>query len=145
MKVAFKKLFDDSKVPTYAHSTDAGMDLYYRGPDTVIEPGARVLLNTGIAIALPRLTVGLIWDKSGIAVKNGLKVLGGVVDAGYRGEIMVCLLNTSNDSVLIPNGNKIAQILIQPIIAPHIEVVDSELPPAEDERGENGFGSTGLT
>lgn len=148
MKIAIKKLFDDSKVPTYAHGTDAGMDLYYRGDgDVAIEPGARALLSTGIAIAIPRLYAGLIWDKSGIAVKQGLKVMGGVIDAGYRGEVMVCLLNTSDSIVVIPNGNKIAQMLVQPIVVPHIETVevDGELPPAEDERGTDGFGSTGLT
>lgn len=144
MQIAIKKLTDTAKVPSYAHGTDAGMDLYYNGEDTVIDAGARVLLSTGIAMAIPRLCVGLIWDKSGIAVKQGLKVMGGVVDAGYRGEVMVALLNTSTEPVTITSGQKIAQMLIQPVVNPHIETVDGDLPAAEDERGDGGFGSTGL-
>lgn len=144
MNVAIKKLHEDSKIPSYAHGTDAGMDLYYYGEDVVLDAGARGVFATGIAVAIPRLYVGLIWDKSGIATKEGLKVLGGVVDAGYRGEVMVALLNTSNIPVTISTGRKLAQMLIQPVCHPHIDVVDGELPAAEDERGEGGFGSTGL-
>ena len=148
MKIAIKKLNPNAKVPTYAHGTDAGMDLYYstEGMESIIiAPGARVLIETGVAFAIPRGYVGLIWDKSGVAVKQGLKVLGGVIDAGYRGEVMVCLLNTSNDIVTIQPEQKLAQMLIQPVAMPHIEIVDGDLPAAEDERGEGGFGSTGLT
>lgn len=147
MKITFKQLRADAKVPSYAHGTDAGMDLYYYNKDgasAVLEPGARGVFETKMAIAIPRQYVGLIWDKSGLATKQGLKVLGGVIDAGYRGEIMVGLLNTGSEAVTIAHGQKIAQILIQPICNPHIEVVDGELPAAEDERGEGGFGSTGL-
>lgn len=147
MKISIKKTDPNAKVPTYAHGTDAGMDLYYstEGDESiVIHPGARAVVNTGIAFAIPRGYVGLIWDKSGIASKTGLKVMGGVIDAGYRGEVMVCLLNTSTDLVVIEPYQKIAQILIQPVMHPHIEIVEGELPAAEDERGEGGFGSTGL-
>jgi dUTP pyrophosphatase len=144
MKVSIKKIHGNSKVPGYAHGTDAGIDLYYYGDDVMLAPGARGVFATGIAIAIPRLYVGLIWDKSGVATKEGLKVLGGVVDAGYRGEVMVALLNTSSETVLLTRGRKLAQMLIQPVMHPHIEIVDGELPAAEDERGEGGFGSTGL-
>jgi len=147
MKISIKKLDPNAKVPTYAHSTDAGMDLYYstEGDESiVIAPGARAVVNTGLAFAIPSGYVGLIWDKSGIASKQGLKVMGGVIDSGYRGEVMVCLLNTSNDIVLIQPYQKIAQILIQPVVNPHIEIVEGDLPDAEDNRGAGGFGSTGL-
>lgn len=147
MKIGIKKLNLNAKIPSYAHGTDAGMDLYYSTEgveNIVIAPGARVVIETGIAMAIPPGYVGLIWDKSGIATKQGLKVLGGVVDAGYRGEVMVGLLNTSNDIVTIQPDQKIAQMLIQPVVHPHIEIVYGELPAAEDERGNGGFGSTGL-
>lgn len=147
MKITFKQLYADSKVPTYAYGTDAGMDLYCyndNGNASVLTPGARGVFSVGIAVAIPRQYVGLIWDKSGIAANQGLKVMGGVIDAGYRGEVLVCLLNTSDDIVSIEHGQKIAQMLIQPVVTPHIETVVGELPTAEDERGEAGFGSTGL-
>lgn len=144
MKIAIKKIHGDSKIPGFAHATDAGMDFYYDGEAVVLDAGARGVFATGIAVAIPRGYVGLIWDKSGIATKEGLKVLGGVVDAGYRGEVMVALLNTSNVPVTITNGRKLAQMLIQPVVTPHIEIVYGELPAAEDERGDGGFGSTGL-
>lgn len=144
MKIAIKKLDAEAKVPSYAHGTDAGMDLYYFGEDVVLGAGARGVFATGIAIAIPRQYVGLIWDKSGIAASAGIKVMGGVIDAGYRGEIKVCLLNTTNVPYVISSGNKVAQMLIQPVVNPHIEIVDGDLPAAEDERGDGGFGSTGL-
>ena len=147
MQISIKKLNPNAKVPSYAHGTDAGMDLFYSTEGMegiVVAPGARVIIPTGVAFAIPRLYVGLIWDKSGIAAKQGIKVMGGVIDAGYRGEVMVCLLNTSNDIVTIQPDQKVAQILIQPIVTPHIEIVDGDLPAAEDERGTGGFGSTGL-
>ena len=145
MKISIKKLHESAKVPTYAHGTDAGMDLYYMGSDFVLDVGTRAVLPTGFAVAIPSGYVGLIWDKSGIATNEGLKVIGGVVDAGYRGEVMVALLNASKLPVTITHGRKLAQMLIQPVMHPHIEVVDGELPAAEDDRGEGGFGSTGLT
>lgn len=144
MKICVTKLHPEAKVPSYAHSTDAGMDLYYHGEDVVLAAGARGVFATGIAMAIPRQFVGLIWDKSGVATKEGLKVLGGVVDAGYRGEVMVALLNTSNEPVTLTHGRKLAQMLIQPVVTAHIELVDGELPAAEDDRGKGGFGSTGL-
>lgn len=148
MQIAFKKLRPDAKIPGYAYGNDAGMDLYYAGDtDVTINARQRTVLGTGIAMAIPRLNVGLIWDKSGIAVTQGLKVMGGVIDAGYRGEIMVCLLNTTAQDVVIQPGQKIAQMIIQPIHQPVIRVFadDAELPPAKDVRGTQGFGSSGLT
>ena len=145
MKLSIKKLEYDAKVPSYAHGTDAGMDLYYYGPDTMLDCGAQHIFTTGITMAIPAGFAGLIWDKGGLANKQGLKVMGGVVDAGYRGQILVGLLNTSQKPALIIDGQKIAQMIIQEIHQPEIEVVNgSLLPPAEDERGEGKFGSTGL-
>lgn len=142
MKIAIQKIDPTAQIPTYAHGTDAGMDLY-ASTKTVIPANNKGVISTGIAIAIPRLYVGLIWDKSGIAVNQGLKVMGGVIDAGYRGEILVCLLNTTDKDVVIRAHQKIAQMLIQPVVRPVIEVT-SELPEAEDERGKGSFGSSGL-
>lgn len=144
--VSIKKLREDAKIPTYAHKSDAGLDLCVsdpRGSDALIEPGAKAIFNTGLSIALPAGHVGLVWDKSGIASKTGLKVMGGVIDEGYRGEISVIVYNTSNERVAVKNGQKIAQLLIQKVENPEIKEVD-ELPSASDERGSDGFGSTGV-
>lgn len=139
MQLLIKKVDEKAAVPNFAHATDAGMDLYALESVT-IAPGERVQVRTGIALAIPEGYVGLVWDKSGISHKGGLKTLGGVIDAGYRGEVMVGLLNTSMASYTFEAGHKVAQILIQPVVHPELVIVD-ELPAAD--RGEGAFGSTG--
>lgn len=139
MRLAIKKLYPDAKVPQFALAHDAGLDLFTR---EAIEfaPGERKGIPTGIALAIPEGYVGLIWDKSGVALKRGLKTMGGVIDAGYRGEVVVIAKNLSEETISFSAGEKVAQILIQKVEHPDIEEV-SELP--ESERGEGGFGSTG--
>ncbi len=139
IKLPIKKLFENAVVPTFAHPGDAGMDLYARETVT-INPGEKAVVGTGIAFAIPEGYVGLIWDKSGIAIKNGLKVLGGVIDAGYRGEVMVGIINLSNVAYTFEAGHKVAQMIIQERIQPEVMVVDDL---DETTRGEGGFGSTG--
>ncbi len=139
MKLPIKKLYEDAKVPTFAHAADAGMDLYAREA-TTINPGERAVVGTGIAYAIPEGYVGLIWDKSGVAIKGGVKVLGGVIDAGYRGEVMVGIINLSQEPYSFEAGHKVAQMLIQQRIEPEVIEVDSL---DETTRGEGGFGSTG--
>jgi dUTP pyrophosphatase len=139
MKLLIKKLFSDAKVPEYAHLGDAGMDLFSY-EDTTIQSGERVSVGTGIAMEIPQGFVGLVWDKSGLAFKHGLKTAGGVVDSGYRGEVKVCIMNTSEETYTIKKGDKIAQMLIQSVESPTIEEVE-EL--SDTSRGEGGFGSTG--
>lgn len=129
--------------PEYAHATDAGMDLFSNTDDVVLGPGARALIPTGVSVAVPIGFVGLIMDKSGLALKQGLSVLGGVIDSGYRGEINVILLNTSAETITIQAKQKVAQMLIQPVHQATIYEVD-ELPEAGDMRGKGGFGSTGV-
>jgi dUTP pyrophosphatase len=139
MKMQVKLLHPDAKVPVYAHETDAGMDLFSLETRT-IAPRERVQVKTGIAVAIPDGYVGLIWDKSGLSHKHGLKVLGGVVDAAYRGEILVGLVNLGDISHTIKKGDKITQMLVQKVEHPELVVVDSlDL----TVRGEGGFGSTG--
>ena len=126
-------------VPSFAHTTDAGMDLC-ASVEVVVLAGERVSAPTGIAMQIPEGHVGLIWDKSGVSQKVGLKTLGGVIDAGYRGEIFVGLFNTSKETYTFAPGQKLAQILIQEIKQPELEVVDSL---EDSDRGEGAFGSTG--
>lgn len=140
MELHIKKLHPDAIVPTYALPGDAGMDLYTL-ETMIVMPGARVLVRTGVAMAIPPGYVGLIWDKSGLSNKSGLKVLGGVIDAGYRGEILVGILNTGTGVHTFNAGDKVAQMLIQAVVQPTLVTVD-EL--SETVRGDSAFGSTGV-
>src|SRR3989344_4740043 len=139
MELKIKKLHTDAKVPSYAHPGDAGFDLYAI-EEVAIPVGVRVLIGTGIAMDIPDGFVGLIWDKSGLSTTHGLKTLGGVVDAGYRGEVKVGMVNLGTEEYTISAGHKIAQMLIQKVERAEIIEV-AEL--SETVRGEGGFGSTG--
>ena len=139
MKVKIKKLFPDAIIPSYAHEGDAGLD-FYSMEEVEIKPGERKLIGTGVSIELPAGYVPLIWDKSGLAVKEGLTTLGGVIEYTYRGEYKVILLNTSDKPYTVQKEQKIAQLLIQPIETAEIEEVE-EL--SDSPRGENAFGSSG--
>lgn len=139
VKIKVKKLRDDAVLPRYAHEGDAGMDLF-SCEDYVLNAGERKLFKTGLSIELPEGYVSLIWDKSGLAFKHGLTVLGGVIEYTYRGEYGVILYNTSNEDFEIKKGDKIAQLLIQPICSADLEEVEKL---SETSRGDGGFGSTG--
>ena len=132
-------LRDGALAPAKHHLGDAGMDLYaYEGIE--LKPGDRVKVSTGVALAIPEGFVGLIWDKSGLSNTHGLKSLGGVIDSGYRGEIMVGLINLSSEVYRIEKGHKVAQLLLQKI--EHMEVrLVGELDATV--RGDGAFGSTG--
>ncbi len=138
MKMKVKKITPEAKLPSYGHKGDAGMDLF-SSVEHVLARGAVYAVPTGIKVEIPRGYVGLIWDKSGISLK-GVHRLAGVVDAGYRGEVKVVLINWGQSPLFIEKGMKIAQLLIQTI--EEVEVVEVE--DLEDSsRGEGGFGSTG--
>jgi|SRR3989338_4261873 len=138
-KIKVKKLSPTAVLPKYTLPGDAGMDLY-SNESMIVLPMDRKLVPTGISMAIPNGFVGLIWDKSGIAGNHGIKTMGGVIDAGYRGEIKVVLHNLSDKTFHIEKGAKIAQMLIQTIEQKRIEEVN-ELD--ETSRGDGGFGSTG--
>ncbi len=140
MNIQVKKLHPDAKIPNFAHPGDAGMDLYSVA-DMTLKPGERASIPTGIAIALPEGYVSLVWDKSGVSHKNGIKTLGGVLDSGYRGEYLIGLVNLSQEDFEIKVGQKIAQLLIQKVEHPEVEEV-AELD--ETARGDGRFGSTGV-
>lgn len=128
-----------AKLPTRANNTDAGIDLF-SSENHLIGPGQKAVIRTGIKMAIPDGCAGLIWDKSGIA-KTGLHTTAGVIDSGYRGEIMISAINLGGMTISVEAGQKIAQILIQKI--EQLNIVESEI---NDEtiRGQGGFGSTGL-
>lgn len=139
IKVKIKKIKDNAIIPEYSHKGDAGVDLHST-EDYLLKPGDRVLVSTGIKVAVPNGYVGLIWDRSGLAVKNSLHVLAGVVDSGYRGEVCVVLKNLGHEDFKVTKGMRIAQMLIQPVASATIE--ESDLLD-ETSRNEGGFGSTG--
>lgn len=138
MKLQIKKLHEDARLPTRAHKEDAGIDLYAFG-DHTLPPHATVVIPLGFALAFPEGYVALIWDKSSIGSK-GIKTLGGVVDAGYRGEVKVALHNLNEEPYTFAHGDKVAQMLIQKVELCDVEEV-TEL--VDTLRGEGGFGSTG--
>lgn len=139
MIIKFKKLYNDVTLPKYAHPEDAGMDLYSR-ENKVLKSGERYNFGTGLSMELSQNYVGLIWEKSGLATKNGLISLGGVIDSGYRGEIIIVLWNLSKKSVKIEKQDKIGQLLIQPVVQAKIKEVKKL---SNSSRGDGGFGSTG--
>lgn len=142
--VLLTQLDSDLPIPSYAHPGDAGMDLY-SAITVSLEPGARQLVPTGIAIALPPGFVGLVHPRSGLAHKYGVGMVNapGVIDAGYRGEIKVNLINHDPaNTCIIKRGDRIAQLLVQEICTVNFVTV-ATLP--ESDRGEGGFGSTGAS
>ncbi|MBF1660274.1 MAG: dUTP diphosphatase [Rothia mucilaginosa] len=143
VNVHIKLLDPELPAPAYAKPGDAGADLRSR-IDFELEPGERALVPTGVAIALPEGYVGLVHPRSGLATKNGITIVNapGTVDSGYRGELMVTLLNTDKTkSFHVQRGDRIAQLIIQKYEHATFTVVD-EL--EQTERGASGFGSSGI-
>lgn len=157
--VKVKRLSDDAVMPTQAHENDAGWDLY-ASQDVTINAGERALVSTDISFEIPDGYVGLIWPRSGLAAKNGIDILAGVIDAGYRGEVSVCLYNSSSSDLVsstvsnkkvwkldteenaihIKKGDRIAQILFQEIPEVLLVEVDNL---NNSVRNTGGFGSSG--
>lgn len=142
LTVQLRMLDDGIAAPSYAHPGDAGADLRTR-IDVTLAPGERVLVPTGVSMALPYGFVALVHPRSGLATKHGLTIVNspGTVDAGYRGEISVTLLNTdAHHAISLSRGDRIAQLVIQRVEHAAFEMVE-ELP--DSVRGTGGFGSTG--
>ena len=140
MLIKFQKILAEAIIPHYAHQGDAGMDIF-SAEEAVIKAGERKNVRTGVKMEMPEGFVGLVWDKSGLALKNGIKTMAGVIDACYRGEIGIVLVNLSDQDYKVEKGQKIAQMLIQKAERAEIEEA-REL--SETKRGDGGFGSTGL-
>ena len=130
---------DGGSLPEYASAGAAGADL--RASETVlIAPGARVAVPTGLRLQIPPGHVGLVWPRSGLAVRHGIDTLAGVVDSDYRGEVRVVLVNHGEEPFRIEKGDRIAQLLVQPVERAAFTAVASI---DETDRGGGGFGSTG--
>ncbi len=139
MKLKVKKLNPEAKLPSKGHPGDAGID-FFAIETAVFAPGTQVNVKTGVALEIPEGHVGLIWDKSSVSFNKGLKIMGGVIDSGYRGEIIMSMYNTSNTEQVIEKGNKIAQMIIQKFEDYEIEEINEM---SETVRGEGREGSTG--
>jgi dUTP pyrophosphatase len=142
IRLPVQRLDRDLPVPAYAHAGDAGLDLY--AAETVtLAPGARATVGTGIAVAIPAGCAGFVLPRSGLALRHGLSLVNtpGLIDAGYRGEIRVLLVNHDvAAAVTIARGDRIAQLVVQRVEAAEPVEVET-LPPSS--RGTGGFGSTG--
>jgi dUTP pyrophosphatase len=139
MRIKIKKISKEALLPKRALEGDAGMDLH-SAEDRILNSGEKASIKTGLAIKIPQGYAGLIWDKSGISHKNGIKTLGGVFDSNYTGEWFIGLINLSKEPFEIKKGQKIAQVLFQKISLPEIELVEEI---EKTNRSDNGFGSTG--
>ena len=135
----FKRLDDRATLPTRGSASSAGLDLYSI-EDVTIEPHQRIVARTGLAVAVPVGFYGRVAPRSGLAVKNGLDVLAGVIDSDYRGEVCCALLNTGDEPINLPQGSRLCQLIIEQIITPVPEWANDL---DETARGAGGFGSTG--
>ena len=132
----------DLPLPSYASAGSAGLDLYAATGPLTLAPGARALVGTGLALALPEGFEGQIRPRSGLALKHGVTVLNapGTIDSDYRGEIGVLLVNWGDAPFVVERGTRVAQLVISSVC--RARLVEGEVPPSE--RGAGGFGSTGL-
>jgi dUTP pyrophosphatase len=142
MTLAFKRIHPEAVLPSYAHESDAGMDVR-SVEDIEIPAGGRALVHTGLIMILPPNYEAQVRPRSGLALKNGVTVLNtpGTIDAGYRGEVGVILANFGMETFKISKGDKVAQIVIAPVT--RADIVETDIVDVTD-RGEGGFGSTGI-
>jgi dUTP pyrophosphatase len=142
MTLKVRRLDGRARLPTRAYPGDAGLDLYAL-EDAALDPGERASVRTGIAVEIPEGEAGLVLPRSGLAARHGIALVNapGLIDAGYRGEVVVLLLNTDRDSAFtITAGDRIAQLVLVKVQTPEVVEVE-EL--AVSERGAGGFGSSG--
>lgn len=139
MELKVKKVHPEAKLPSFAHPYDAGMDLFAL-EEVRVEPGAIARIRSGVAMEIPEGYVGLCWDKSGLSMSHGIKVLAGVIDSGFRGELVMGVINLGKEPYTFEKGHKVMQMLIQKVEHPEIVETDKL---SETPRGEGGFGSTG--
>jgi len=137
--LSFKRLDPRAVLPTRGSPLAAGLDIYAI-EDLTIQPGERALARTGLAVAIPEGYYGRLAPRSGLATKEGLDTLAGVIDADYRGEIRCLLYNTGDETINLPAQSKICQLIIEKIITPAAVWADEI---SDTERGSGGFGSTG--
>jgi len=138
--IKIKKINSYAIIPKYAHEGDAGFDLC-SVEEYILSPGEKEIVKTGLQMEIPEGYFGSIRDRSGMAAKHAIHTLAGVVDSHYRGEVGVVLINLGKEKYEVKKGDRIAQMIIQPVETAKIEEVN-EL--SETKRGEGGFGSTGV-
>lgn len=138
MKLKIQRVDSEAQLPSFAYDGDAGMDLF-SCEDCDVSAGEIKAIRTGLKIAVPEGYAGFVWDKSGLSL-SGLTTLAGVLDAGYRGELKVVLTNLGKEAYRIKKHQKIAQLIIKKVEKP--EIVEENLD--DTERGERGFGSSGI-
>jgi dUTP pyrophosphatase len=143
-RLAVRLLHPDARAPRRAHPGDAGLDLVAVAGAELAPHGGRAAIPTGLAIAVPHGFAGLVLPRSGLAARHGITLSNapGLIDAGYRGELVVLMVNLGHTSYTVRPGERIAQLVIAPVALSEVAVID-ELPPS-DGRGEGGFGSTGV-
>ncbi len=135
----FKQLDSRAVLPKRGSALAAGLDVCSI-EDLDIQPKQRVMARTGLSVAIPQGFYGRVAPRSGLAAKNGLDVLAGVIDSDYRGEVCCLLYNTGEETISLPAGSKICQLIVEQIITPEAEwATDLD----ETARGAGGFGSTG--
>ena len=142
VQIQIRRLDPGLPLPAYAHPGDAGADLH-AATDVVLEAGERALVPTGLALALPEGYVALVHPRSGLAARHGISIVNapGTIDAGYRGEVQVCLVNTDrHEPFTVRRGDRIAQLVVQRFETAEFVEAD-DLP--DSERGAGGYGSTG--
>ncbi len=139
MKLEVQRLDKSIDLPAIAHEGDAALDLR-SSEDKILKAGQQSVVKTGLKVSIPKGCVGVIKDRSGLAAKNGLHCLAGVIDSGYRGEIGVVIRNLGNEDFHIEKNMRIAQMLVLDHHSPVVEEVDSL---EDSSRSEKGFGSTG--
>ncbi|MFN5863503.1 MAG: dUTP diphosphatase [Pseudanabaena sp.] len=142
VEIKFNKLHPDAQIPSYAHVGDAGADVYSVA-EVTLQPSDRAAIPTGLAVDIPLGYEIQVRPKSGLALKHGITVLNspGTVDAGYRGEIQVIVINLGKEVYTFAKGQKIAQLVLKPVI--QAQFIEGEL--GTSDRGDGGFGSTGIT
>ncbi|MFC1732949.1 dUTP diphosphatase [candidate division KSB1 bacterium] len=139
MKLKVKKVHDDAVLPNHALKNDAAIDIS-SCEELVLKAGEKALVSTGLSMAIPEGYAGFVWDRSGLAAKNSIHTMAGVVDSGYRGEVRVVMINLGKEEFKINKGMRIAQMAVQPVSELEVEEADDL---GETDRGEGGFGSTG--
>jgi dUTP pyrophosphatase len=140
IQVLVQRLDKEVEAPTFAYEHDAAMDLRSI-EDVSMKPGEKIIVKTGLKMAIPKGYAGLIWDRSGMAAKHSIHTMAGVIDSGYRGEIGIVMINLGTEEFFIEKGMRIAQILIQPVLNTKVVEVENL---DETSRGEGGFGSSGF-
>ena len=140
MKLLVEKLNPEATLPSLSYKGDAGFNIFST-EKLVLNPGEKAAVKTGLKLAIPAGYAGFVWDKSGLAVKNHIKTMAGVIDSNYRGELLVVLTNLGKKPYRIEKGIKIAQLIIHKVET--LEIKETVIAD-ETERGKKGFGSSGL-